>query len=47
MSPKSILVTIVAIVGLFFLAELAMPGHLERFTTYMEGNGDALTAWLP
>ena len=46
MSPKSVLITIATIVGVFFLAEMAMPGHLERFITYMEGNGDALSAWL-
>lgn len=46
MSPKSLLITVATIAGIFFLAELAMPGHWERFLTYMEGNLNALSAWV-
>ena len=46
MSPKGLLVTIGATIGFFFLAELAMPGHWERFLDYMSGNVDALTSWI-
>lgn len=46
MSPKSLLITIGCTIGFFFLAELAMPGHWERFLTYMEGNLDAITRWI-
>lgn len=27
-------------------AEFIMPGHWERFVTYMDGNLDALTSWI-
>lgn len=46
MSPKSLLITIGSTIGFFFLAELAMPGHWERFLTYMGGNVEALTSWI-
>lgn len=46
MSPKSILIGLAAIIGLFYGAELLMPGHWERFLTYMEGNLNALSSWV-
>lgn len=41
MNIKGLLITLVAIVGFFFLAELVMPGHTDRFLTYMQGNWEA------
>lgn len=46
MSPKALLITLATIVGIFFLAEVAMPGHMDRFLVYMEGNLDALSSWI-
>lgn len=43
---KRILISICVIVGALFIAEIMMPGHLDRLTTYLEGNIDALTAWI-
>lgn len=43
---KRILVTVCVIVGGLFLAELVMPGHLDRLLAYLEGNWEALSSWV-
>jgi hypothetical protein len=43
---KRILVSVCIITGALFLAELVMPGHLDRLLAYLEGNWSALSSWV-
>lgn len=43
---KRILVSACILVGALFIAELAMPGHLDRLLAYLEGNWNALSSWV-
>lgn len=46
MNIKGLAIFLVSAVGAFFLMELVMPGHFERFMTYAEGNWNALLSWF-
>lgn len=44
---KRLFVGICLVVGVLFLAEWSMPGHLDRLETYLMGNLDAMSTWWP
>lgn len=43
---KRILTIICVVVGGLFLAEIVMPGHLDRLTAYLEGNWNSISSWV-